>query len=161
MDARLTCPGCGKGLDPRRHGDLVCDGEIFCDQCRLYSRQLLQPRPFEEMAEWNRRIALAFGYEPPQLDRGDLPPAGPYDFLADKKLLMAEADHRKGIITLYPPGFRLTTLCHELAHLMTGQEHTAAWARTFATLVAWVKERLPRSLDTAGIYVKLLRPRED
>jgi hypothetical protein len=34
------------------------------------------------------------------------------------------------------------SLCHELAHLFTGQDHTEAWARNFATLVAWVKMRL-------------------
>jgi hypothetical protein len=43
---------------------------------------------------------------------------------------------------LHPPGHRLMTLCHELAHLFTGQDHTEDWALTFAALTAWVKARL-------------------
>lgn len=153
----LICPECGKTLNPADHGRLVCDGEVYCDGCRLYDRRLIQPREFEDLEEWGRRICQAFGREPTVLVKGEAgPPAGPFDFLEDKKLLMAEADHRKGVIVLHPPGLRLTTLCHELAHLMTGQDHTAAWAKTFAELAAWVKERLPHSVDTAGIYVKLL-----
>jgi len=159
----VQCPKCGKNLDLDRHGYLVCDGEVFCDQCHRYDRRLLETRPFEEMEAWNRRICEAFGYTPPPLTLGDSPPLieGPFDFLADKKLLMAEADHREGLITLYPSGLRLATLCHELAHLMTGQDHTEAWARTFAKLTAWVKEQLPPSMYTAGIYVNLLGPQDD
>jgi hypothetical protein len=154
----LTCPGCGKSLDPANHGELVCDGEVFCDGCRLYDRRLIQPREFQEIQDWNRRICEAFGFEPVTLRQGDdRLPAGPFDFLDDKKLLMAEADHREGVIVLYPPGLRLTTLCHELAHLMTGQDHTLEWARTFAKLVAWVKARLPEDHYTTGIYVDLLK----
>jgi hypothetical protein len=96
--------------------------------------------------------ALALG-EPP-------PPNGPFDFLEDKKVLMAEAYHRAGIIVLYPPGLRLATLCHELAHLLTGQEHTGDWARTCARLVARVKEQLPPDHVTLGMRVDLLRPPE-
>ena len=159
----VQCPRCGKTLDPACHGYLVCDGEIFCDRCHRYDRQLLESRSFEEIAEWNRRICQAFGYTPPPLTTGDSPPLveGPFDFLEDKTLLMAEADHREGTITIYPSGLRLATLCHELAHLMTGQDHTEAWARTCAKLVAWVKEQLPPSLYTAGINVNLLKPQDD
>jgi hypothetical protein len=154
---QLICPDCGTILNPANHGGLVCDGEVFCDGCRLYDRRLMQTREFEEILAWSRRICEAFGVEPVTLVKGDEgPPPGPFDFLDDKKLLMAEADHREGVIILYPPGLRLATLCHELAHLMTGQDHTVAWAITFARLVAWVKERVPKGQETAGIYVNLL-----
>ena len=158
IESVLTCPGCSKILDPVNHGGLVCDGEVFCDGCKSYERQLLTARPFEEIEEWSRRICLAFGYEPVKLIPGERPPVGPFDYLDEnKKLLMAEADHREREIVLYPGGLRLATLCHELAHLLTGQDHTVTWAVTFANLVAWVKERLPKSNDTAGIYVNLLK----
>ncbi len=154
---QLICPDCGKILNPANHGELVCDGEVFCDGCRLYDRRLIEPLEFEEIQEWGRRICEAFGFELVTLGKGDDPlPAGPFDFLDDKKVLMAEADHREGVIILYPSGWRLTTLCHELAHLMTGQDHTAAWAKTFAKLVAWVKARLPEDHSTKGFYVNLL-----
>ena len=70
---------------------------------------------------------------------------------------MAEAYHQEGVIVLYPPGLRLATLCHELAHLLTGQDHTGDWARTFAGLVARVKEQLPRT-TAPGMRVNLLQP---
>jgi len=74
---------------------------------------------------------------------------------------MAEADHGSGVIVLYPAGLRLVTLCHELAHLITGQAHTEAWARTFAKLVAWVREQLPPDHFTVGMRASLLRKGED
>ena len=158
----MECPRCGKILDPACHGDLVCDGQVFCDRCHLYDRRLLAPLPLEEIAGWHRRLCQAFGFEPPPLALGDPPPpAGPFDFLADKKLLMAEADHREGVIVFYPSGLRLATLCHELAHLMTGQDHTEDWARTFAKLVSWVKSQLPPDQVAAGMRANLLRPPED
>jgi hypothetical protein len=90
------------------------------------------------------------------------PPAGSLDFLLeDKKVLMAEAYHQEGVVVLYPAGLRLATLCHELAHLMSSQDHTATWAKTFALLVAWVKEQLPPDPYTAGMHFRLLRPPED
>ena len=154
----MNCPKCGKPLDPARHGDLVCDGQVWCDGCHAYARQLLQPREFSEIQAWGRRICEAFGYAPVDLVTGDPPPPpGPFDFLEDQKLLMAEADHREGCIILYPAGCRLTTLCHELAHLITNPDHTREWAETFARLVAWVKERLPEDHYTKGIYVNLLK----
>jgi hypothetical protein len=153
----LTCPDCGKILDPAHHGKLVCDSRVYCDGCRLYDRRLLEPREFGELQDWGRRVCEAFNWETIPLLKGDAgPPPGPFDFLRETELLMAEADHRERTITLYPPGLRLATLCHELAHLMTGQDHTAAWARTFAELVAWVKARLPEDNFTKGIYVSLL-----
>jgi hypothetical protein len=159
----VECLRCGKTLDPTCHGDLVCDGEVFCDQCHRYDRRLLELRLLEEIAAWNKRLCQAFGYEPPLLHTGDSPPlvTGPFDSLEGKKVLMAEADHQEGVIVLYPSGLRLATLCHELAHLMTGQDHTEAWARTCAKLVAWVKEELPPDHFTAGINVNLLKSSED
>lgn len=159
--AQLVCPDCGKELNPTDHGALVCDGEVYCDGCRLYDRELIRPRELAELQEWSRRLCQAFGFGPVSLEAGEgPPPAGPFDFLENKKLLLAEADHRRGEIILYPPGCRLATLCHELAHLLSGQEHTIAWARTFAALVAWVKARLPQTWHTAGIYVNLLENRK-
>ena len=159
----MECPKCGKTLDPTYHGDLVCDGEVFCDQCHRYDRRLLAQRPLEEIVAWNRRLGQAFGYEPPVLTMGEPTPliTGPFDFLEEKKLLMAEADRQEGVIILYPSGLCLATLCHELAHLMTGQDHTETWARTFAKLAAWVKNELPPDHFTAGITVNLLKSSED
>lgn len=158
----MKCPQCGKRLDPVRHGSLVCDGEVFCDQCHLYDRRLLEPRSLEEIAAWSRSLCRAFGWEPPRLFLGEPPPPpGPFDFLEEQKLLMAEADHGTRAIVFYPAGLRLATLCHELAHLMTGQDHTEAWARTFAKLVAWIKKELPPDRVAAGIFLKLSKPRQD
>jgi len=154
----VKCPKCGKRLDPANHGGLVCDREVFCERCHRYDRRLLESRPWEEITRWNRRICQAFGYPPPELTTKESRPVveGPFDFLEPKKLLMAEADHREGTIVLFSSGLRLATLCHELAHLMTGQDHTEAWARTFARLVAWVKEELPPDRVTIGFSVNLL-----
>ena len=158
----MDCPRCGKTLDPRGHGDLVCDGQVFCDQCHRYERGLLEPRSFEDISAWHQRLCRAFNCEPPPLTLGDPPPPpGPFDFLEDKKVLLAEADHREGVIILYPSGLRLATLCHELAHLLTGQDHTEAWARAFAQLVAWVREQLPPDRFIAGITANLLGSPED
>jgi hypothetical protein len=159
----VECPKCGKTLDPANHGGLVCDGEVFCERCHRYDRRLLKSRPWEEILQWNRRICQAFEYPEPALSTVESSPLveGPFDFLTEKKLLMAEADHRNGTILLFSSGLLLATLCHELAHLMTGQNHTEAWARTFATLVAWVKEKLPFDYYTAGFSVNLLDSSQD
>jgi hypothetical protein len=149
----VECPRCGKILDPACHGDLVCDGQVFCDSCHRYDRRLLEPLSLEDITGWHRRLCHALG-DPP-------PPPGPFDFLADKTLLMAEADHREGVIVFYPSGLRLATLCHELAHLMTGQDHTEAWARTFAKLIAWITSQLPPDQIASGMRATLLRPPED
>src|SRR3974390_2548526 len=158
----MECPRCGKILDPAGHGDLVCDGQFFCDHCHRYDRRLLEPRSFEDITLWHQRLCQACGCEPPPLTLGEaLSRPGPFDFLEDQKVLLAEADHREGAIVLYPSGLRLATLCHELAHLLTGQDHTEAWARTFAQLVAWIRQQLPPDHFTAGMRVNLLRASED
>jgi hypothetical protein len=157
---KLACTACGRELDPRRHAELVCDGAIFCDLCHRYPRLLLLPRSLEELEDWNRRICAAFGFPPPTLVLEEAPPEEPQLLPLTAKLLMAEAHHGQGRITFYPPGRRLLTLCHELAHLMSGQDHTVAWARTLAALVAWVKERLPEDYYTLGFTVRLLPTRD-
>ena len=155
----MECAECGIDLDPEDHAGLVCDGEVFCVQCRRYDRRLLEPRSFEEIMAWHQRLCRSIDCVPPALALGKPPPPpGAFDFLEDKKVLMAEAYHQEGVIVLYPPGLRLATLCHELAHLLTGQDHTGDWARTFAGLVARVKEQLPPDHCTAGMRVNLLRP---
>ncbi len=68
---------------------------------------------------------------------------------------MAEADHQQRSILFFPPGCRLTTLCHELAHVFTGQDHTLEWARTFAQLVAGVKSRLAEDKGPEGFQARL------
>lgn len=68
---------------------------------------------------------------------------------------MAEADHRHRSIRFYPPGCRLATLCHELAHIYTGQDHNREWAMMFAWLVAWVKTRLEEDHDPQGFTARL------
>ncbi len=158
----MECPRCGKTLNPAGHGELVCDGQVFCDQCHRYDRRLLEPCSFEDLALWHQRLCQACDFPSPALTLGEPPrPAGPFDFLEERKVLMAEADHQERIIILYPAGLRLATLCHELAHLLTGQDHTEAWARAFAKLVVWVKERLPPDYSTAGMHVNLLGSPED
>lgn len=156
----MHCPACHKHLDPARHGDLVCDGQVWCAECYIYDRRLIQPRDIEELKEWGRRICQAFGYRIFSIEMGSAPPSDPSPFAQNTTLLMAEADHRHGTIILYPPGCRLTTLCHEIAHLATAQDHTEEWALTFARLVAWVKAQLPPNMDTAGFYVNLLPSRD-
>lgn len=138
----MNCPACGKVLDPAQHGDLVCDGQIWCDGCRGYDQRLLQTLSFPDLEAWSRRICRAFDQEPVHLqhDPEYLPDPGKY--YDGATFLLAEADHRQREIMLYPPGQQLMTLCHELAHLFTGQDHTEAWARTFAALIAWVKVRV-------------------
>ena len=158
----MECPRCSKNLDPAGHSDLVCDGQVFCDRCHRYDRRLIESCSFEEITAWHQRLCRALGCEPPPLILGEPPPpVGPFDFLEGKKVLMAAADHREGVIVLHPAGLRLATLCHELAHLLTGQDHTEAWACTFAQLVAWVKEQLPPDHFTAGMHVNLLASPED
>jgi hypothetical protein len=76
--ATLTCPDCGKILNPANHGELVCDGRVYGDGCRLYDRRLLQPREFGEIQDWGRRVCEAFNCETIALFKSaDGPPPGP------------------------------------------------------------------------------------
>ncbi len=142
----MKCPRCGKTLDPARHGELVCDGHVWCDGCHAYSWDLLRPRDFQEIEAWSGLICHAFGRDPVPLVQAP----DPASFRTGDSVVTAEADHGQSTITFSPLGCRLTTLCHELAHLVTGEEHTARWAAAFARLVAWVKERLERDEGPPG-----------
>lgn len=138
----LQCPKCATPLDPDRHGDLVFDGQVWCNHCQAYDERLLEIRPFPELEEWNQRICKAFGQEPVLLERDPHYLPDPRKYWNGQTFLLAEATHASRRIMLHPPGHRLKTLCHELAHLFTGQDHTEAWALTCAEIVAWVKAHL-------------------
>jgi hypothetical protein len=138
----MNCPNCGKALELERHSDLVFDGQVWCDRCHGYDERLLATRPFPELEIWALQICQAFGQEPVHLQRDPAYLPNPNKYWNGATFLLAEAFHEPRGIMLHPPGHRLMTLCHELAHLFTGQDHTEAWARTFATLIAWVKSQL-------------------
>jgi hypothetical protein len=147
----LECPKCGAGLDPASHGYLVFDGQVWCDRCHEYDRELIRPREIKEIESWCNMIGTAFGFPPVPLETN----ADPAVFRKAASVLMAEADHRQRSICFYPPGCRLATLCHELAHIFTGQDHNQEWAMMFAKLVAWVKARLEENLGPQGFRAKL------
>jgi hypothetical protein len=149
--AILECPQCRVVLNPADHGNLVFDGRVWCDKCRAYDRELIRPREFKEMQSWSRLICTAFGFPPVPLEIDDDPAL----YRLEYTVLMAEANHRQRSIRLYAPGCRLVTLCHELAHLYTGQDHTPWWARIFASLVAWVKSRLDTGKGVEGYQARL------
>lgn len=133
----MHCPKCGKPLNPAAHQDLVCNGQVWCYQCHAYDWDLIRLRPADEVRKWGQRICQAFGQAPVGIE---IYPAAIY---AQKtKILVAEVNYRKRCIDLYTQGLSLATLCHELAHIFTGEDHTPTWARTFAELVAWVKAQL-------------------
>jgi hypothetical protein len=138
----MNCPQCGLSLDPSRHGDLVFDGQVWCERCHCYDHRLTEVRPFPELESWNQQICLAFAQAPVQLRHDPEYLPNPRKYWNGETFLLAEAFHEPRCIMLHPPGHRLTTLCHELAHLFTGQDHTEDWALTFAELIAWVKTRL-------------------
>lgn len=139
---QLHCPKCGLPLDPTRHGDLVFDGQVWCLHCQVYDARLLESRSISELQSWTDRICQAFNQEPVRLEHDPAFLPDPQKYWDGATFLLAEADHGRRSIMLHPPGHRLVTLCHELAHLFTGQDHTEAWALTFAALTAWVKARL-------------------
>ncbi len=147
----LECPKCGRILDPGRHGDLIFDGQVWCDRCHEYDRELIRPRDFPEIKAWSQLICEAFGRDPVSL-REDSNPAL---FRKEASVVLAEAEQRERSIVFYPPGLRLTTLCHELAHIFTSQDHDEAWAGTFARLVAWVKSRLAEDRGPEGFQARL------
>lgn len=139
----MLCPGCRRPLDLEDHGSLVFDGQVWCCRCHAYPPALTQERGLPELQAWCDRLCQAFAQPPVQLQ--DKPEAK-YDwrlYWQNDKCLLAEANHRHRVVLLYPPGHRLLTLCHELAHLFTGQDHTPAWARSFARLTHWLRRLLP------------------
>lgn len=138
----MNCPSCGKTLEPAEHGELVFDGQIWCNCCQRYDDRLLEARPFPELETWSQRLCQAFDQEPVRLRRDPDYLPNPNKYWDGTAFVLAEASHGSRCILLHPPGHRLLTLCHELAHLFTGQDHTEEWAMTCAVLVAWLKARL-------------------
>jgi hypothetical protein len=147
----MACPQCGAILNPANHGDLVFDGRVWCDRCREYGRELIRPRDLREIQAWGRMIGRELGFPPVHLEDN----AAPAVLRPGAPVLMAEADHRRRSIRFYAPGCRLATLCHELAHIYTGQDHTREWAIMFAQLVAWVKNRLGQDRGPQGFRARL------
>lgn len=147
----MECPKCRAVLDPADHGNLVFDGRVWCDHCHAYDRELIRPRDIREIEAWSHLLCTAFGFPPVHLEIN----ADPAVYRLESSVLMAEADHRQKSILFYPPGCRLATLCHELAHLFTGQDHTRAWAGMFAGLVARVKSWLDEDQGPPGFRAKL------
>jgi hypothetical protein len=141
---QLACPGCGRSLDLRAHADLVCDGQVWCRTCRHYAPELEANRGLAELQDWTARLCAAFGQEEVAVLENPAARADWRLYWHDDVCLLAEAYHQQRAILLYPPGQRLTTLCHELAHLFSGQDHTPTWAQTFADLIAWVQGHLQR-----------------
>lgn len=139
----MECFACGRRLDLADHGRVVCDGQVWCLDCRQYLPALTANRELAELQGWAAAICAAF--QEPEVLLLENPEARSNWRLYwhEDTCLLAEAYHEQRAILLFPPGLRLTTLCHELAHLFTGQDHTRLWAETFARLVAWVRTRLP------------------
>jgi hypothetical protein len=133
-------PGCGCLLDLDDHANIVCDGQIWCLACQKYPPELADNCGFAELKTWSSNICLAFKQEPVLLLENPEARFNWHLYWHEDKCLLAEAYHDQRAILLYPPGQRLITLCHELAHIFTRQDHTPVWAVTFASLVAWVKE---------------------
>lgn len=140
----LCCPACGRRLALADHAALVCDaGRVWCLDCRRYPSELTASRELAELQGWVRALCPAFGQEPVHLLEDPEARSDWRRYWRDDVCLLAEAYHDHRAILLYPPGQRLTTLCHELAHIFTREDHTIAWALTFARLVAWVQRQLP------------------
>jgi len=147
----LSCPKCRKVLRPEGHAYLVFDELVWCDACHSYDRELIRPRDFAEIKAWGQLISRHFGLgEVPIQEETD-----PQFFRQTNSVVTAEADRGQRYIVIYPPGCRLVTICHELAHIATGQDHTFPWARAFARLVAWVKSRLEADQGPDGFPARM------
>lgn len=133
----MYCPKCGKPLNPEAHQEVVFNGQVWCSQCHSYDRELIRLRQADDIRVWGQRLCAAFGEDPVLIEV--------YPAMLNRKsrkIRVAEVHHRLRLIDIYTPGLTLATLCHELAHVFTGEDHTPTWARTFAQLVAWVKAQL-------------------
>lgn len=147
----MHCYKCGRVVDPAQHGDLIFDEQVWCDRCHYYDRELIRPRDFQEIQAWSHLICANFGCAPVLLEAN----TEPNRYRQETSVLLAEAYHRHRAILFFPPGYRLSTLCHELAHLFTGHDHTCEWAETFARLVAWVKSQLAEDRGPEGFQARL------
>jgi hypothetical protein len=134
----MNCPKCGKPLNPEAHQELVFNGQTWCCQCHSYDWELIRLRQADDIRVWGQRLCAAFGEDPVPIE---IYPA--MLTRQGRKIQVAEVHHRLRLIDLYTPGLTLVTLCHELAHVFTAEDHTTYWAQTFAQLVAWVKGQLP------------------
>lgn len=133
----MNCPKCGKAIDIREHQNLIFNGQVWCNQCRTYNYELTRLRPPQEIRFWCQRICEAFEENLVAIE------TFPALIYHDQPIIrVAEVDHCQRILNLYTQGLSLAILCHELAHIFTGQDHTEDWARTFAELIAWVKCQL-------------------
>lgn len=142
----IACPGCGRTLDLDDHADLVCDEQVWCLDCRQYPPELTSKREVTELRDWAAAICAAFDQAPVSLVENPAANSNWRLYWHDDTCMLAEAYHDQRAILLYPPGQRLSTLCHELAHIFTRQDHTPTWAASFVGLIAWVKKNLPKSI---------------
>ncbi len=140
--ACLFCPACRQQLWLDDHARLVCDGQVWCCECRQYPPALTASREVAELQDWADALCPAFDQASVRLLEDPEARTDWRRYWREDLCLLAEAYHDHRAILLYPPGQRLTTLCHELAHLFTQQDHTVDWALTFARLVAWVRRQL-------------------
>jgi hypothetical protein len=147
----IKCPKCRTILNPSNHGYLVFDGQIWCDGCHDYDRELIRPRPINEIEAWSNLLCRVFDFPSVTLEKS----ADSTIFRNQDSVLMAEADRSQRSILFYPPGYRLTTLCHELAHIYTGHDHTGEWAKMFAILLAWVKSQIGNDQGPEGYQPRL------
>jgi hypothetical protein len=135
-----ACAACGCLLNLDDHANIVFDGLVWCLGCRKYPSYFTNNRDILELKNWSSTICNAFNQEPVHVLEN---PEAKYNwrlYWLNDKCLLAVAYHDQRAILLYPPGQRLITLCHEMAHIFTKQDHTPLWAETFASLVAWVKK---------------------
>jgi hypothetical protein len=138
----LACASCGCLLNLDDHANIVCDGRIWCLGCRQYPADFTSNRDILELKTWSSLICKAFDQESVYVLDNPEAKSNWRLYWVNEKCLLAEAYHDQRAILLYPPGQRLITLCHELAHIFTRQDHTPLWAEAFARLVAWVKKSL-------------------
>jgi hypothetical protein len=65
----IECPKYGARPDPASHGDLVFDGQVWCDRCYEYNRELIRPREIQEIESWCHMISTAFGLPPVHIEK--------------------------------------------------------------------------------------------
>ena len=97
-------------------------------------------------------ICREFGFPPVLLEDN----AAPAVSRPGAPVFMAEADHRRRSIRFYAPGCRLATLCHELAHIYTGQDHSRDWAMMFAQARGLGKNPAGRGSRSPGLQGQIV-----
>ena len=106
----MNCPKCGKILEPDRHGQMVFDGQVWCDRCHRYDKRLLELRPFRDLETWAQRLCRAFAQDPVHLrhDPDYLP--DPRKYWTGATFLLGEAFHEPRCVMLHPPGHQFDPL---------------------------------------------------